>query len=80
MLLVAFDIVNLHADTPHTILLGALKAVRQHGQNISTKNSNTLLFYSNRYLHCIRPQCENILKTVYVILEKTGKNYHNLIN
>ena len=43
MLLVAFDIVNLHADTPHTILMGALKAVRQHGQNISTKNSNTLL-------------------------------------
>ena len=42
-----------------------------------TPKSSTLFFYNNRYLHCVRPYCENIFEFVYVILEKSRKK--NLI-
>ena len=35
-------------------------------------------FDSIGYLHCRRPCCENILKIVFLILERNKKNAHNL--
>ena len=53
--------------------MNSLKTLRQLDQNIFAKKSNTFFFYSNRYLHCIRPDCENIFQIVYVISEKIVK-------
>ena len=37
-----------------------------------------MCFDSIGYLHCRRPCCENILKIVFLILERNKKNAHNL--
>ena len=36
-------------------------------------------FYSNLYLHFLRPCCENIFKIVYIVSEKTVNKSHNLL-
>lgn len=38
-----------------------------------SKNLTPSCFYSNRYLHCIKLNCENIFKFVCLISEKNGK-------
>ena len=43
---------------------------------ILAKSTNALFFfffYSNLYLHFLRPCCEDIVKFVYIVSEKTGK-------
>ena len=50
-----------------------LKALRQPSQKSLAKNSNTLFFLSNLYLHFLRRCCENIFKIVYIVSEKIGK-------
>ena len=55
------------------------KAPKQPDQKILAKKSNTLLFYSNRYLHCMKPYCEINFKNVSVITEKMANKLHSLI-
>ena len=42
---------------------------------ILAKNSNSLFFYSNLYLHFLRPSCENIFKTVSIGNKSRNSTY-----
>ena len=48
-----------------------LKALKQPSRKFC------LFFYSNFYLHFLRPCCENIIKIVGYFLRKLGNNSHN---
>ena len=50
-----------------------LKVLRQPTQKFWPKILTPYFFYSNLYLHFLRPCCENIFKFVCIVSEKIGK-------
>ena len=55
------------------ILRVTMKGAEASYPKILDKNSNTLFFYSNLYLHFLKPYCENIFKIVCIVSENIGK-------
>ena len=51
----------------------SLQMLRQPSKKFWPKILTPYFFYSNLYLHFLRPCCENIFKIVCIVSEKIGK-------
>ena len=56
-----------------------LKALKQPSQKFWPKILRPYFFYSNLYLHFLRPCCENIFKIVCIVQRKLENRSHNLL-
>ena len=73
--------IAIHNRNLQQLAIEIFKGTEAIQRNILVKNSNTMFFYNNLYIHFLRSCCENVFKIVCIGSEKIGKlisQFHTL--